>query len=104
MNKLELEKRLADEGLLTIFDTDDSQKVYIDGNKLIKNGVRQNAINVFGVYNDSTGFIAFVTDCERGLPNYIEPFDTEHGACDALYSRITLVNSIYHIRKARDEA
>lgn len=95
MNKCELKEKLNKDNLLTVVDRDGARKNYIDGEKLIENGLRQNAVNVFGVYKDGNEYIAFVTDNERGLPNYIEICQSEEDACKALYERIDTLNYIY---------
>lgn len=94
MTKIELEKRLQEENLLTIYD-DGVKKDYIDGEKLIENGVRMNATNVFGVYKGHTNYVVFINDNERGLPHYIDKFDTEGEACESLYEYVKLLKRIH---------
>ena len=94
MNKLELKNRLLEENLTTVYD-DGIQKSYIDGELLIVDGVRQNALNVFGIYKGKTSYVVFITDNERGLPHYIDRFDTESEACNALYDHIVLLKRIH---------
>lgn len=94
MTKIELEKRLQEENLMTIYD-DGVEKHYIDGEKLIENGVRMNATNVFGVYKGQKNYVVFITDDERGLPHYIDKFGTEDEACESLYEYVKLLKRIY---------
>ena len=94
MNKIDFENRLLQEGLMTIYD-DGISKDYIDGELLIKNGIRQNALNVFGFYKGKSSYVIFITDHERGLPYYIDRFSTENEACNALYDYITLLKCIH---------
>ena len=85
MNKIELEKKLRDENLL-VFIGDDGHKVYVDGNKVFYDGIFHNESNIFGVYKETdTRYAAFVTDAERGFPNFRSFKKTEEDACNYLY-------------------
>lgn len=97
MNKFELEQRLLNENLLTVYD-DGIEKHYIDGERLIENGVRQNAVNVFGLYKGQQHYVIFITDEERGLPYYMDRFATENEACESLYDYVALLKRIHDKR------
>ena len=99
MNKIELERKLQAEGLMTIYD-DGVKKRYIDGESIIKNGIRQNAVNVFGLYRGQKDYVVFITDEERGLPCFLEKHSTESGACEALYDYLILLKRIHEKSKA----
>ena len=94
MNKIELEKKLISENLKAVV-VNRAMKYYIDGDKLIKNGDWTNATDVFGIYNMKNIFVFFITDSERGLPNYSKKFSNESDACDALYEYVTLLKRIH---------
>ena len=98
MNKLELEKKLQEEKMTAIYD-DGIKKNYIDGEKLIVEGIRKNMTNVFGVYKGKNNYVAFITDNERGLPYYIDKYETEDEACSSLYDYIVLLNRIHQKTK-----
>jgi hypothetical protein len=96
MNKLELEKRLSDEGLFTVYDRG-AKKQYIDGEKLIETGTFKNTINVFGFYKSviTSEYKFFITDAERGIPYYSDFFATEQEACEGLYKKIARLKRIH---------
>ena len=85
MNKQELEDKLREEGLL-VFLGDDGYKEYVDGNDVFYEGAFHNETNIFGVYKESeTRYAAFVTDAERGFPDFRSFKKTEEEACNYLY-------------------
>lgn len=85
MNKIELEIKLREEGLL-VFQGEDGHKQYVDGNEVFYNGTFHNETNIFGVYKESDSrYAAFVTDAERGFPTFRSFKKTEEEACNYLY-------------------
>ena len=94
MNKIELEKALQREGLMTVY-VGGVEKCYIDGETLIENGIRQNEINVFGLYKGQQNYVVFITDDEKGLPYYLSRYNSEDDACDALYEKVTRLKRIH---------
>ena len=49
----------------------------------------ENMTDVFGIYQGPDGrYCFFITDSERGIPEYSAVFETEEGACEALVKKI----------------
>ena len=95
MNKRDLERRLTEENLMFVFDGN-VLKHYVDGTKVYINGEWDNMTNVYGIYAGDEGeFVIFMTDDERGLPYYIDVFDSESEACLALYEMAVRLKYIH---------
>lgn len=91
----ELRQKLENENLLTIH-TEDGEKQYINGEQVWSDGNWHNAINAFGIYEDSDGkFCLFITDSERGIPMYTLICDSEESACDEILEEIELREYVY---------
>lgn len=98
MTIIELENKLNFEGLKTVFDRGVKKK-YITEKQFLENGIPQNMINVFGIYQQNDEFIFFITDDERGTAKFIKYCATEEEACKALYERISLLKQIHEKTK-----
>jgi hypothetical protein len=94
MNIAEMEQVLKEKGLLKAH-VDGSIKRFVPGERVYKNEQWHNAIDVFGIYKSGDKFCFFITDCERGIPDYITIHTTEDEACDALLHFISLCEKIW---------
>lgn len=94
MNIKELEIRLKNENLLSVYAYGNKIE-YIDGSTLYYDDVFHNCVNSFGIYTNGNKYRFFITDSERGIPFKGKVFASELEACDALYSKITNLNSIH---------
>ncbi|MCR5837053.1 MAG: hypothetical protein K6G88_11150 [Lachnospiraceae bacterium] len=84
MRLIALKNQLQIEGLLNVH-VGSGIKKYVLGESVYSNNVWENMINVFGIYQGNDGrFCFFITDSERGIPEYSAVFATEEEACDAL--------------------
>lgn len=95
MTIVELEKKLHFEDLNTAH-VGESVKQFVKGEKVFVNNAWENMVDVFGVYSDQDGrYCFFITDSERGIPEYSAVFNTEEEACEALYTKIARAERIY---------
>ena len=78
-----------------------SVKMYVSGEKVFQNGSWKNLTDVFGIYKRNDGqYCFFITDSERGIPEYTAVFETEEEACDALLKKIERAERIFQ-KKAK---
>ena len=91
----ELEEQLYTEGLLSAH-VGENVKKFVLGEKVFSNNRWKNLIDVFGIYKGGDGrFCFFITDSERGVPEYTDVFLTEGEACEALLKKIARAERIY---------
>ena len=91
----ELEKYLNSEGLISVH-VGNSVKQFVDGEKVFKNNAWENMVDVFGIYKGQDGrYCFFITDSERGIPEYSAVFAKEEEACEALSTKIVRAERIY---------
>ena len=102
MTKIEFETKIKQEKLVQIHDGD-NVKTYIEGEKIYnKEGDWvNNEVDVYGCfYNANTKeAVVFITDSEKGMPNYMEVFDKIEDAYDDLFNMIKLMEDIYRNKK-----
>jgi hypothetical protein len=57
----------------------------------------KNLVNIYGCFEGKGNeeSVIFITDEERGIPKYIDTFDTVEEAYDELFDYISLLNRIY---------
>ena len=80
MKLVELKNQLQAEGLLNVH-VGSSVKQYVQGNNLYVNNSWENMIDVFGIYQGNDGrYCFFITDSERGIPEYSAVFSSEEEA------------------------
>ncbi len=73
-----------------------SIKTYVSEDAVIKNGSWKNLTDVYGIYKvNENKYCFFITDSERGIPEYSAVFDSEASACDALIEKISRCERIY---------
>lgn len=95
----ELENQLRLKGLLNVH-MGPSVKKYVAWTSVYANNVWENMVDVFGIYQGNDGrYCFFITDSERGIPEYSAVFATEDEACDALIRKMECAERIY--RKSR---
>jgi hypothetical protein len=102
MTRQEFEAKINAEGLIVVYDEgikkiySDYHNVYNDRGEWVKN-----EINIYGCYEGKANSESaiFITDNERGIPNYIDTFNTVEEAYDALYKKIARLNRIYKSKK-----
>ena len=95
----ELKNQLQLKGLLSVH-VGPSVKKYVAGTSVYANNVWENMVDVFGIYQGKGGkYCFFITDSERGIPEYSAVFATENEACDALIRKMECAERIY--RKSR---
>ena len=90
----EMKTRLEQEGLLKAH-VGTSLKSYISGEDILVNNELDNVVDVFGIYKEDEEFVVFITDSERGIPQYIDYFSTESEACEELLDIISSYEKIY---------
>lgn len=57
-------------------------------------------INVFGIYKATDDlYCFFITDNERGIPEYSMLFDKEEDACDALIKKMKRLQRIHESKR-----
>lgn len=96
MTLSELSEYLQKEGLLYVH-IGDALKKYVPGAKVFINNQWCNMIDVFGIYQGADGkYCFFITDSERGIPEYSDVFDREEEACKALIEKIIRAERISH--------
>lgn len=94
----ELKNQLQRKGLLSVH-VGPSIKKYAAGTSVYAS-VWENMVDVFGIYQGNDGrYCFFITDSERGIPEYSAVFATEDEACDALVRKMERAERIY--RKSR---
>ena len=73
-----------------------SVKRFVLGDAVYKNGKWNNATDVFGIYQGEDGqYCFFVSDSERGIPDYSVVCQSESEACDALIAKISRAKRIH---------
>ena len=91
----ELKNQLQLKGLLSVH-VGPSVKKYVAGTSVYANNVWENMVDVFGIYQGNDGrYCFFITDSERGIPEYSAVFATEDEACDALIEKMERTERIY---------
>ena len=95
MTRLELRKKLQDEGLLKVY-IDGTLYQYVDETVVLKNGEWKNAVQVYGIYKGEEQYQVFFTDKERGIPAYRRSYQSEEAACDCLYSKLLRMVDLHH--------
>ena len=88
----EMKTQLEEENLLTVH-VDSCVKAYVPGELVFQDGKWKNMMNVFGVYkgqNDKYCF--FITDGEKGIPEYTAVFNSEDEVCNALLEKIRRID------------
>jgi len=91
----ELKTYLQTEGLMTVH-IGENLKAYVPGEKVFSNGMWKNMIDVFGIYRGQDGrYCFFITDSERGIPEYSAVYEDEEEACGALLKKIERADRIY---------
>ena len=91
----EMETYLQEKGLLSVH-MGTEMKTYASGEKVYRNGSWENMTNVFGIYKGPDGrYCFFITDAERGIPEYSGVFEKEEQACEALLRQIERSERIY---------
>ena len=91
----ELEAQLAQEGLF-MAHVGMSIKKYVRGDLVYKDSQWDNCVDVYGIFKGEDGrYCIFITDSERGIPQYRRVFSTESEACQALKRKISLEERIY---------
>lgn len=99
MTIIDLKAQLKNDGLLTAHVGINIKK-FIVGENVFKNNKWNNAIDVFGIYQGKDGrYCFFITDSEKGIPEYSAVFATESEACDALIKKISRSERIYQKSK-----
>lgn len=99
MTIIDLKAQLKNDGLLTAHVGMNIKK-FIVGENVFKNNKWNNAIDVFGIYQGKDGrYCFFITDSEKGIPEYSAVFTTESEACDALIKKISRSERIYQKSK-----
>ena len=95
MKLIELSDHLQKEGLLDAHVGDDLKK-YVPGSHVFINNMWRNMIDVFGIYQGIDGrYCFFITDSERGIPEYSDVFETEEEACEALVKKMARSERIF---------
>lgn len=95
MKLIELGDHLQKEGLLDVHVGYDLKK-YVPGIYVFANNMWRNMINVFGIYQGVDGkYCFFITDSERGIPEYSAVFATEDEACEALVKKMARSERIF---------
>ena len=95
MKKEEFEEKIKMENLIEVYD-DDIKKIYIDSDRVIKDGRWiSNEPNVYGCYRGTNSFVTFMTDDDRGVAYWGSSYDTEDDAYDALYEYLKLLDQIF---------
>ena len=103
MRLSELSLYLQKEGLLAVH-FENNLKRYVPGSRVFKDYSWENMRDVFGVYQGHDGrYCVFITDSERGIPEYSVVVETEEEACDALIQKIERVERIYTVRQCRNQ-
>lgn len=64
------------------------KKYYADGASFIIKGVRQKFVNAYGIGRSKGKFIAFITDSDGDPLIYLDEFEFEDDACEALFEKI----------------
>lgn len=91
----ELKNQLQLKGLLNVH-VGSSTKKYVIGTSVYANNAWENMVDVFGIYQGNDGrYCFFITDSERGIPEYSAVFATEDEACDALIKKMERAERIY---------
>lgn len=91
----EMETYLQETGLLSVH-IGTEVKTYASGRMVYRNGSWENMINVFGIYKGLDGrYCFFITDSERGIPEYSGVFEKEEQACEALLKKVERSERIY---------
>lgn len=99
MSISEIKNYLQTENLISAH-VGENVKTYVSGEKIYVNGSWENMINVFGIYKGQDGrYCFFITDSERGIPEYSAVFENEEEACDALIKKIGRAERIYKKNK-----
>lgn len=99
MKLIELNDYLQKEGLLDVHVGYDLKK-YVPGSYVFADNTWSNMIDVFGIYQGIDGrYCFFITDSERGIPEYSEPFETEDEACEALIKKMARLERIFQKKK-----
>lgn len=94
MKLIELNDYLQKEGLLDV-PVGDSLKKYVPGSYVFINNMWSNMIDVFGIYQGiDRRYCFFITDSERGIPEYSNVFETEEEACEALVKKMVRLKRI----------
>ena len=92
---IELDAYLQREGLLDAH-VGYAIKKYVPATHVFINNMWENMIDVFGIYQGSDGrYCFFITDSERGIPEYSVVFETEEEACEALVKKIAISERIF---------
>lgn len=91
----ELKNQLQRKGLLSVH-VGPSVKKYVAGTSVYVNNAWENMIDVFGIYQGKDGrYCFFITDSERGIPEYSAVFATKNEACDALIRKMERAERTY---------
>ncbi len=91
----DLEDLLKKEGMLKVYDGTAFKK-YLHGDGIYEDGVFHNVVDSYGIYKGQEGkYCFFITDSERGIPQYLDVLDSESEACEALYEMISLFKKAY---------
>lgn len=99
MSLVDLKEQLKKDGLLEAH-VGMSKKQFVQGEMVFKNNKWENAVDVYGIYCGEDGrFCFFITDSERGIPEYSAVFATENDACEALIKKISRAEKIYQKNK-----
>ena len=87
MSIVDLKEQLKKDGLLEAH-VGMSKKQFVQGEMVFKNNKWENAVDVYGIYCGEDGrFCFFITDSERGIPEYSAVFVTENDACESLIKK-----------------
>lgn len=95
MKLIELDDHLLEKGLLDVHVGYELKK-YVPGSHVFINNEWENIVDAFGIYQGPDGkYCFFITDSERGIPEYSVVFETEEEACEALVKKITRSERIF---------
>lgn len=86
-NKATLKAVLKSNNLLSFY-LNGIKKYYADGASFVIKGVRQKFVNAYGIGRNKGKFIAFITDNNGDPLIYLEEFEFEDDACEALFEKI----------------
>ena len=91
----ELENQLQRKGLLSVH-VGSSTKKYAAGTSVYANNVWENMVDVFGICQGKDGrYCFFITDSDRGIPEYSAVFGTEDEACEALIKKMERAQNMH---------
>ena len=91
----ELKDKLEKEGLLNVY-IGKSMKQFVTSESVYTNNKWKNMADVFGVYQTQDGeYCFFITDSEKGIPEFTVVCTSEKDACDALMEKISRAERIH---------